>query len=191
MVDQITLQTIGILLTAVTVSIAAVYYTMTLRYTRRNQELTLRSQEQAKETRQAQLLMQIYETYRSSEFRLLAEEIINQEWTDYDDFWERYGPINNPGVWSKWGSVAAFFNGVGVLLKKELIDIDLVEELISNQAFVLWVRMEPILTGWRENIVSRRFGEEAASKKYEAYSGFDYLIQELRKREQEFLDRKT
>jgi hypothetical protein len=185
------LQTAGIL-------VGIIYYITIMRNTQktrelslRAQELTLKAQEQAKETRQAQLLMQIYEAYRNAEFRLQAEEIINQEWADYDDFWEKYGPNNNARVWSRWGSVAAFFNGVGVLLKKELIDIDLVEELISNQAFVLWVRMEPILTGWRENVVSIRFGEQASSKKYEVYSGFVYLIQELKKREQEYLELKT
>jgi len=53
MIDQLTLQTIGILLTGLTVSIAAIYYTLTLRYTRRKLELQL-------ETRQTQLFMQIY-----------------------------------------------------------------------------------------------------------------------------------
>lgn len=191
MVDQLTLQTIGILLTGLTVSIAAIYYTLTLRYTRRNQELTLRAQEQAKETRQAQLLMQLYETYRSPEFRILMEEILNQEWKDFEGFWDKYGSINNTVAWANWGSVAAFFNGVGVLLKKELIDIDLVEELLSNIAFVLWVRMEPILKGWRETVVRRRFGEQASSKKYETFSGFDYLVNELKKREQEYLELNT
>ena len=191
MVDQFTLQTIGILLTALTVSIAATYYTLTLRYTRRNQELTLKAQEQAKETRQAQLLMQIYEAYRSTKLRLQIEEILFQEWTDFTDFWEKYGAENNPVAWSNWGSVAAFFNGVGVLLKNGLIDVDLVEELLSNQAFVAWVRMEPILRGWRDNVVSIRFGEEASSRKYEAYFGFDYLIQELKNREQEYLKLET
>ena len=32
MVDQMTIQTIGILLTGITLSIAAIYYTLTLRY---------------------------------------------------------------------------------------------------------------------------------------------------------------
>jgi hypothetical protein len=188
---MVTIETISIVFTGVSISLAAFYYINTLRNTRMNQELTLKAQEQARETRQAQLLMQIYEGYRSSEFRLLAEEIISQEWTDYDDFWEKFGPINNPTAWSRWGAVAAFYNGVGVLLKKELIDIDLVEELISNQAFVLWVRMEPILQGWRENVVGSRFGEQARSKKYEAYSGYEYLIKELKQREQEYLQLKT
>ncbi|HUS78799.1 MAG TPA: hypothetical protein VM050_09070 [Patescibacteria group bacterium] len=195
---EITLSIVLQIVQTIALIIGIVYYITIMRNTQRTrelslraQELTLKAQEQAKETRQAQLLMQIYEAYRDAEFRLLAEEIINQEWTDYVDFWEKYGAIKNPVAWSRWGSVAAFFNGVGVLLKKELIDIDLVEELISNQAFVLWMRMEPILAGWRENVAGVRFGEQASSKKYEPYSGFVYLIKELKKREQEYLKLKT
>jgi hypothetical protein len=195
---EITYQMILSTLQTIALIVGIVYYLIIMRNTQktrelslRAQELTLKAQEQAKETRQAQLLMQIYEAYRDTEFRLLAEDIIIQEWTNYDDFWEKYGAINNPVAWAKWGSVAAFFNGVGVLLKKELIDIDLVEELLSNQAFVLWARMEPILLRWREDLGGNRFGERARSKIYEAHSGFDYLIHELKKSEQEYLELKT
>ena len=83
MVDQLTLQTIGILLTAVTVSIAAIYYTLTLRYTRRNQELQL-------ETRQAQFFIQTYQSLVTPEVQKLYGEILEWEWTDFDDFAEKY-----------------------------------------------------------------------------------------------------
>lgn len=41
MVDQLTLQTISIVLTGLTLSIAAIYYMLTLRYTRMNMKNTL------------------------------------------------------------------------------------------------------------------------------------------------------
>jgi uncharacterized protein HemX len=54
--------------------VGIVYYITIMRNTQktrelslRAQELTLKAQEQAKETRQAGLLMQIYEAYRSTE----------------------------------------------------------------------------------------------------------------------------
>lgn len=49
MVDQITLQTLGTLLTRISLTIAAAYYTLTLR----NQS----------ETRQAQLSMQLFQLF--------------------------------------------------------------------------------------------------------------------------------
>jgi hypothetical protein len=83
-----TLQTMGILLTAITVSIAAIYYTMTLRYTRRNQDLQL-------ETRQAQLFTQIALTQVKPEVLSDYFEILNWEWEDYADFERKYGSDNN------------------------------------------------------------------------------------------------
>jgi hypothetical protein len=195
---EITLPIVLQLIQTVALLVGIIYYLTIMRNQQRTRELTLESQEltrkaqeQAKETRQAQLLMQLYETYRSSEFRIIMEEIINQEWTDFDDFWEKYGSLNNPVQWSKWGSVAAYFSGIGVLLKEGLIDVKLVDELISNLAFVAWYRMEPIIKEWRKFVLTRRFSEQARSSIFEAFSGFDYLINELRKREQASLELKT
>jgi hypothetical protein len=62
MVDQLALQTIGILMTGVSLTIAAAYYTLTLRNTQKNQQLQL-------ETRQAQLYMGLVNTFNSYEHR--------------------------------------------------------------------------------------------------------------------------
>ena len=45
--------------------------------------LTVRNQNK---TRQAQLLMGLYENYRSLEFRKMCHEIGSWEWTDFEDF---------------------------------------------------------------------------------------------------------
>jgi len=44
--------------------------------------------------------------------------ILQQEWTDIDDFMEKYGLENNPEAYSNWMSVASFFHGIGILVKK-------------------------------------------------------------------------
>jgi hypothetical protein len=56
-------QTIGVLVTASSVTVAAVYYMFTLRTNQRNYKATL-------ETRQAQLFMQLFDRWTSSEFAL-------------------------------------------------------------------------------------------------------------------------
>jgi hypothetical protein len=150
MVDQMTLQTIGILLTAVTVSIAAIYYTLTLRYTRRNQELTLKAQEQALETRQAQLFMSIYSTYSSAEFHKAYREILNCQWKDYDDFQSKYGFEVNPDADAKGRMINAYFEGVGVLMKRGLIDPSIVDDLISGVIIRYWEKYEPYILEYRK-----------------------------------------
>jgi hypothetical protein len=168
MVDQLTLQTIGILLTGLTVSIAAIYYTLTLRYTRRNQDLQL-------ETRQAQLFMNFYENYRSQEFRKnYYDYVFVQEWTDYDDFMEKYGPQSNMETFSGNGSVIGFFEGIGFLLKIRLIDIQHVDELLRNSFLLFWRRFEPYLIGSREAL------------QLEVYPNIEYLANELQKYYKEY-----
>ena len=155
MVDQLTLQTLGILLAGISLTAAAIYYTFTIRNQNR--------------TRQAQLLMNLYETYRSPEFRKQQMTIQNLEYTDYDEFIEKYGSEKNPDAWAIWFSVAAFFNGVGVLVGRNLIDIDLVEELLGNITDRMWTVMGPVLKEWREQ------GTTQKMRKYELLHGFEYL----------------
>ena len=86
---MITIETISIVFTGLSISLAAFYYINTLRNTRRNQELQL-------ETRQAQLFMTTWQTIfqkRVQDSSLLAIEL---EYTDHDDFEEKYGRENNP-----------------------------------------------------------------------------------------------
>jgi hypothetical protein len=48
-------QTVGVLATAASVTVAAVYYIFTLRINMKTQELALKNQQQTLETRQAQM----------------------------------------------------------------------------------------------------------------------------------------
>lgn len=134
--------------------------------------LTVRNQRKA---RQAQLLMGLYETYRSKEFRQDVIEIRSQEYTDFDDFWEKYGEETNPDAWTSWLTVASFFNSVGVLLKRNMIDIVLVEDLLSNVVFGMWSRMHVPLYGYREWQTRTVIGQEILH-------GFEYLYEQLSQR---------
>lgn len=74
MVDQLTLQTIGILLTGITMSTATIYSTLTIMRTIKNQELALKAQEKALEIlesrrEQVKLQMNLLSTLRSIEFQ--------------------------------------------------------------------------------------------------------------------------
>jgi len=106
---MIDLQTILSLVPAVGVIVALVYYTLTIRNQNR--------------TGQAQLLMNLYEAYRSPEFRKSWREMMDQEYIDFDDFWSKYGGQVNSEAWSNWQNVAVYFHGIGVLLKEKIYTI--------------------------------------------------------------------
>jgi hypothetical protein len=102
--------------------------------------------------------------------------IINQEWIDFEDFWAKYGNESNPDAWAQWWSVAAFFNGIGVLIKRNLLEISLVEELLSNVTDIMWHRMSQVIFEWRKTIPRQKLRE------YEVLHGFEYLYTEMHSR---------
>jgi len=142
-------------------------------------------------TRQAQLFMSFYDTLRSLEFRDQFNELLRQDYNDFDDFWEKYGQENNPEAWTKWQSVASFYHGMGILVKKGLVEPSLLDELVSPNVFMAWVVMSPVLIGFQERAMRgelrSRWGgssrEDAVSKLYKPWSGFEYLNDVLKKRE--------
>jgi len=141
-----TLQTVGLF-------VGIVYYLIIMRNSQRTRELTLQSQEltrkaqeQALETRQAQLFMYMYDHWSDPEFINHWDEIQRWEWTDYDDFSERYGSEVNPERYISFSTIARFFEGVGVLVKRKLVDPTLVDDLMSGNVLRFWEKFgEPMI----------------------------------------------
>jgi hypothetical protein len=73
--------------------------------------------------------------------------------------------------------VYAFFDEVGVLLKKGLVDMDLVENLIHGHAIRTWEKLKPTLEHGRKLRNDPNIAE-----------GFEYLYNEMKKREQSGAD---
>jgi len=132
MIDQLTLQTIGILLTGISLTVAAAYYTLTIRNTNK--------------TRQAQLFMQIYSRFDDPDWMINWAQVVRQwKWTDYEDWYSKYSPEMDIEAAAQYGSVAAYFEGVGVLVYKNLIDVDIVADLMSRNIMIFWEKMGPII----------------------------------------------
>ena len=54
------------------------------------------------------------------------------------DFQERYGILKNPDIWIHFSTQARFFEGVGVLVKRKLVDPALVDDLMSGNILQFW-----------------------------------------------------
>jgi len=129
-------QTVGIL-------VGIIYYITIMRNSQRNQELTLKAQEQTLETRQAQLFLNIYNVYSSKQFQRGREELMHlREWTDYDDF-AKYGSDVDPEAKATWDSILMWLEGLGVLVKRGLIDPELVHDLLYAFIINFWERHLP------------------------------------------------
>lgn len=124
--------------------------------------------------RQAELFMNLYDQYNDPVFaRNWAVLFYQLDWKDFDDWRKKYGPETNVEVYSLMAALGNYFKGVGVLVNKKLIDISLVEDLMSELLFSYWEKYEPVIKGFREHY-----------KFPTAWKWVEYLYNELKKREQ-------
>ena len=118
-------------------------------------------------TRQTDLVMRLYSTYGSKDLQEAWATVRELEFKDYDDFIKKYG-------WSAaMSEVCLFFEGVGVLLHKKLVDISMLDDLFTGPIKMTWEKMKPMIEGHRRQ------------KKYpQFYEWLEYLYNEMKKREQ-------
>jgi hypothetical protein len=160
-------QTVGVLVTAASVTVAAIYYVLNLRISQRNQELSLKTQElalksqqQNLETRQAQLFTSIYQNWSNPEFQNAWYDIIfTWKCSDYDDFMEKYGPYKNLGAWTRRAAIGTHLEGVGVLVKKGLVDVHMVDDLMSGYIIGYWEKFGSVTNEMRRVLNSPTFSE--------------------------------
>lgn len=132
-------------MTGLTLSIAAIYYTFTLKYTRANMKNTL-------ETRQATLMMNIFRELTSERrWEQYIESAYVIDLADYEDFHERYGR-NNPKKYSQILSLWWSYTIVGGLLFDGLLDDDKVYHLMGTMIITQWEKWGEIIRALREDL---------------------------------------
>jgi hypothetical protein len=130
MVDLALLQSVSYIAGALGVCVAASYYVMTLRVQQNNMKTTL-------ETRQAQILITMLQTIQSPQYRnakKILEPIQLKNSEDYNKM------TSNQESNDAFFIVAWFLEGVGVLVRENLISERLVAELISGEILDWWKR---------------------------------------------------
>ena len=155
---MVQIENLPLVLTGLGLTASVLYYTMVLRNSNKTRELQLRAQEQALETRQAALFTQIYNKFGEAEYAKNWSAVMQWEFKDYDDYRAKYSPQTNPEAVGQWGSVARFFHGVGVLVDRGLVDIQLVYDLMADLVIMAWEKMEVVTLSSRERIGSPDHG---------------------------------
>ena len=162
---MVDIQTISIAIASASVVAGIVYYAFQVRH-----QIKLR---------QTDLIMRLYSVFGSPEFGESYQEILNTEITDTDYLAKSPNDASNK-IKISMRTQAAFYEGVGVLLHRKLIDIDLVDDLFSAAIIQAWEKLESIIKTTRE----RR-------KHPQIWEWFEYLYNEMKKREQELQQSKA
>jgi len=145
-------QTVSIAIASAGILAAATYYVLQIRH-------------QTK-LRQTDLVMRLYSTFGSKEFQDAWTRIDSTEFKNFDEYVKKYGA-------GDYVQCATFFEGIGVLLQKKLIDINLVDALFAIPLKYMYERMKPIIEGNKEQFHNPR-----------VFEYFEYLYNEMKKREQ-------
>jgi hypothetical protein len=117
--------------------------------------------------RQTDLIMRIYSTFGSELFLKSWKKIMTSESKDYHNYEQWY-------EWSDLLEVWVYFEGIGALLNRKLIDIVMVDDLLTGPIIRTWEKVRPIAEGIRKNL-----------NYPQAFEWFEYLYNELKKREQQ------
>jgi hypothetical protein len=124
------------------------------------------------EQRQVDVLWRIFQTVNSGEFLDAMPKAWSMALSDFEEFTRKYGDLsseNNPAA-KPITMIATFFEQVGFLVSKKLVSLDHVYQLLPVTQW--WEKLKPIVEGMRKQW-----------NMPEAYSWFEYLYNEFKKRE--------
>lgn len=107
--------------------------------------------ENQNKTRQTQLFLQFYNRLTDKQFYEEYKKINAREWNDVDDYIEKYG--YGPTLFD------IYLEGVGLLVKRGLIDIQFVDDLMSSLVIQYWRSHGEVLLGMREKQKMPQAGE--------------------------------
>ena len=147
---MIDLQTLLTYLTLISVPVGVFYHIMTLRNTRKNQELQL-------ETRQAQLFTQIAIQCFSTEFMTQYFELYQWEWEDYEDYQTKYGLSNNPHAYVIRHRIMELFNLTGTMVKNDLVNIELINQAGGTPIISIWEKWLDVIEEERRRVYTPKY----------------------------------
>jgi hypothetical protein len=113
------------------------------------------------QTRKTEVIMKIYERFGTREVVEAINRVGNAKFENIADYSKKYG-------FTDISLIAELFEGIGVLLEQNLIDIKMVDSLFGPTINLLWVRMKPALYAMREGLKEPFF-----------FSHYEYLINRL------------
>lgn len=152
MLGMVDIQTVSVVVASASVVAGVIYYLFQIRL-------------QTK-VRQTDLVIRLYTTFASKEMRQTWETVRTREDLDFEAYQEKYGL-------SDVDATGWFFEGVGVLLHRKLIDIAVVDDLFSSPIKISWEKLKPIA-----------LGERKQSGRPQIWEWWEYLYNEMQKREQ-------
>lgn len=142
---MVTLDQVIYVLPLLGIMVSILYYAMVLRSSNR--------------TRSAQLFMSLHGIMSDMEGMSTYLETMYMDWDDYADFERKYGSDNNPKAYAQRLSIWNAFNNYGVLLKKGLIDPEMIYDAVGAIVIMSWEKWKPIVAEQRVRYMGSNYLE--------------------------------
>ena len=142
---------VSIVIAAASVVVASTFYSFQIRNQVR--------------VRKTDLVMRLYATWDSLEFQQAFHTVYWADFHDYDSAMATTG-----GERQVWSYLFCFYDQVGTLLRRNLIEYDLVDDLLGNSTRQLWEKVAPVIREARERFDPR------------LYEHFEFLYDEMTRR---------
>jgi hypothetical protein len=144
---MVDISTVATLVTTASVVIGVIFALLELRH------LT--------DTRKTEIIMKIYDKFGSKEMVEAINKVGAAKFESIEDYRDNYG-------FTEAVEVAVLFEGIGVLLEENLIDIKMADKLFGPTIHSLWERIQPLIYAMRKGLNEPYF-----------FSHFEYLINRL------------
>ena len=96
-------------------------------------------------TRKTEIIMRIYDRFGAKEIMDAMNKVGGAKFESLEDYSKKYGL-------TEISEIAVLFDGIGVLLEQNLIDIKMVDQLFGPTVYVLWNRMQPVIQAMRKGL---------------------------------------
>jgi len=139
--------------------------------------LTVLELRHIRKQRQTELLVRLapWLNMTSSELQKALVKILNLEFKDYDEFVKKCGsPLAEKPEQIAIMTMGNYFEAIGTLLRRKLVDIDLVWDYWGETAVLLWEKLKPYVEGVRKEFNQPEFADNT-----------EYLFNELQRTQQQ------
>ena len=90
----------------------------------------------------------------------LASVFRNSDFTTYEEWLEKYGPISNPEAYRHWNALWNYYDMMGKNVIDGFVDLDMVINRLEPMVIVgLWEKYSIVIHAWRKNYNYQRVGE--------------------------------
>jgi len=157
---MVDIQTVSIAVASASVIAGVAYYAFQIRHQTR--------------TRRTDLVWRMSQTMYADDYREAILKVLNLDFKDYEDFVKKYGPyLSDSPTMKALTKINVLYASLGDLVAKKLLDFELVCGVFGTACCRAWEKVKPIIEGYR-----------TASNQPTYLSDFEYLYNEIKKREQ-------